>query len=361
VVFRRLGLVIVVLALALMPLNAWADSSVLSPPSDAEKVVLAQLFALNRTAEGLRTTISSFDDRIASLVLQSQAFQIERDRLEAQRLTRKAQYEVRVRYTYEQGPLTPIAFLFSSKTFPEFLSRLDSLMWLLKQDSRLLASLRDLKLTVEGQDRAIAAQRTALVSLRDEQVGAVNRLQSEIAGKEAILVALKEQRGGIEAQLNELEVRWNRDAKPVLDHLGESLKSLSDRLGEFHPDAVDFTLVPPGATVRITDRTLNQFFAKVSDLQGLNFVMVPDQVILAGEFGGTKLRIEGRFRVAGKTVLQYEPTSIYVQELKAPTSVTNALVASGKLDIDLGTILNPWKLQSVTIKPGEMVLKAGAQ
>jgi hypothetical protein len=345
----------------LMDLTAWADPSVPSPPSDAEKAVLAQLFALNRTLEGLQTTISDFDVRIAGLVLQSHEFQVERDSLEAQRLTRKAQYAERVRYTYEQGPLTPIAFLFSSKSFPEFLSRLDSLVWLLKQDSRLLASLRELKLTVEEKDRAIATQRTTLVSLRDEQVGAVNRLQSEIADKEAILVSLKEQRGGIEAQLSELEVRWNRDAKPVLDHLGESLKALSDHLGEFHPDAVDFTLVPPGATVRITDRTLNQFFAKVSDLQGLNFVMVPDQVIMAGEFGGTKLRIEGRFRVTGKTVLRYEPTSIYVQELKAPASVTNALIASGKLDIDLATIVNPWRLQSVTIKPGEMSLKAGAQ
>ncbi len=370
---KRLVLLVLV-TLSLLPVRAMADpppdwdalqkerqglESSASEATKAEQAVVAEIFSLNRTLEDTRAQIAKLDVQITDVTQQESAAAAERDRLETKHKVRQAQFAVRMRYYSEEGNWAPVGFLLNSGSFSDFLFRLDVLQAILEQDARLIRELRSLKAAVVEQARVLASKRAELTDLRTRQSAEETKLQAEIARKESILSGLKESRAGVEAKVGVLEQVWATAARPVLEAFGRVLQTVALKITDLSPDSVQFSLVPPGATVKVLEASLNRFIQRESDLKGLNFRLLPNQANLEGTFSGVKVEILGRFILKGKAVLRYEPREIRFQDFTLPQSVTDELLAAGRLDMDYSSLVGMWAVKEIAMEDGTLVVKAG--
>jgi hypothetical protein len=336
-------------ALIVVPASSRAETE--------EEAVLGQLFGLNRTLETSQSQVARLDQQIAAVTAQQAAAQAERDRLDARRKDRLAHFGRRLRFYQETGTVTPIGYLLTSRNLIEFLERLELLQQVLEQDARLLAEIRELKTQVAAQEKKLADQRAELAALRQTQAEHVQSLQSDIAEKERLLASLQEKRAAVEQQLAALDEVWERTAKPVLYDLGSSLQTVD--LNGFQPDSIKGTILPPGATIKISEATLNQLFTAKADLKGMTVKVLPERIVLEGTFSGTVMKVSGNFTVQGKTIIRFEPREIFVGAYKVPDKVTNEIMAQGKLDIDASAFMRGFSLLDVHLEAPYIVIKAG--
>ena len=322
---------------------------------------VAQVFNLNRTLEETQKTIADLDAKIASVADEQQKAEADLARLEAKRKQRQAQYGRRLRYYQENGTFAPLGFLLQSGSFSDFLFRIDVLSKVLEYDSTLIKELRTLKVAVQQQAKLLADKRAELDALKARQTAEAKRLQAELAEKEKVLSGLQDQRGAIEARVAELERVWNNLARPVLITFGQRLQTAALKVTDLAPDDVQFTLVPPGATVRVSEQTMNGFLQKDGGLEGLQMRFRPGQANVEGEFQGVRVQITGRFVLAGTSLLRYEPSAILLQGFPLPDSVRDDLLAQGRLDMDFGSIVGKWVVKEIRMEDGMILLRAGSK
>lgn len=345
------GLLCAVL-LAALPLRTGAAE----PPSD-EQAVLQELFTLGRKLNETQAAIDKVSAEIDQTARRQADAAAERGRLEVRRREKQAQLARRLRAYQVSGRSAPLAVLFGSTSFVDFLSRLDLLGQILDRDARILADLRSLKTAVAAQEAELRDASEQLSSLRASLASEEAKLQLEISTREAVLASLRERRAAVEAELANLEKAWEQQGEPVLLALGSTLASVDP--ATFEPDEVSFSLLPPGATAVISADGLTRFFAQVKELQGLTVQLLPGTVLIAGQFDGAPIRIGGRFAVAGKTTLRYEPQEIQIRDFVVPPESIAALLAESQIDIDLSEMLNPWVLKSVDVNQHEIRIKSG--
>lgn len=324
---------------------------------DPTQAVLTELFTLNRTLQEVRTRIAALQAQAEAAAADEARLEAQRVQLEQQRQERIALFGQRARYYSERGTLAPIGVLLSAGSLPEFLERLELITFAMQRDARLMTELRQLKTQAEAQERAAAGRRAEAARLTEQARAEEQRLAAEIARREQLLAGMGEQRPAVEQQLAVLEDAWQTAAMPVLESLGEAMMELD--VTAFTPDSVSFTLLPPGATVRVSEKTLNRFFGASPTLGQLTFRVLPGEVLLEGDYGGVPVRVTGRFLVANRTFLRYQPRSMEVGGFTVPTSVTDALMAEGHFDIDMTAQVKPLALTDVRMQQGEIVIRAG--
>jgi hypothetical protein len=322
-----------------------------------EQSVLAELFTLNRSLEAARAAIAGLAGQAAANGRQQAAARAERDRLVLQQAERQAWFVRRVRYMSEHGNFAPLLPLLGAQSLGDFFRQLDMIAFITRRDAALMRELQVLNAAVAEREHDLAARQAELVRLAAEQRTREAEVAAAITHKEAVLSGLKEQRAAMERRLAELEQVWAGTARPVLEALGASLRSAD--MAAFTPDATQLSLFPPGAVVRVSEATLNQFFGKQADLKGLTFQLAPGEISLHGDYAGISLMIRGGFRVQGKTALRYAPTAIKVGDFAVPQRITDEILASDTLDIELRQLVAPWTLHSVTAEQGFMLIRAG--
>lgn len=347
-----LGLLLTVV-LAALPVRA---EPLAAPPAE-EQAVLQELFTLGRRLDETQAAIGKVSADITQTAARQTDAAAERSRLEARRRERQAQLARRLRAYQVSGRSAPLAVLFGSTSFVDFLSRLDLLGQILDRDARILADLRSLKAAVATQEAELRSASEQLSALRNDLAKEEAKLQLEITTREAVLASLQERRAEVEAQLASLENAWETQGQPVLLALGSTLGAVDP--ATFEPDQVNFSLLPPGATAVISAESLTRFFAQVKELQGLTVQLVPGTILIAGQFDGAPIRIGGRFAVAGKTTLRYEPQEIQIRDFVVPPESIASLLAETKIDIDLTEMLSPWVLKGVDVAKDEIRIRSG--
>lgn len=336
---------------------ALAALSVHAAPTPDEQMVLQELFTLGRSLQETRETMNSVGAQAEAAALRQAEAAAERDRLDARRRDRQAQFGRRLRFYQERGRIAPLAVLLGSSSFVDFLDRVDLMNQVLQHDAKLMAELRSLRSAVAAQAEAARAATAELEQLRSRLNEEEARLQAEIARREAVLASLQEDRAAIEAQLADLERTFTEKAEPILLALGSTLQQVDS--ATFEPDQVGISLFPPGATAVVSAESLTRFFGQVPALSGLKFRLEPGAVHLEGEFEGTPIRVGGRFVVAEKAILRYEPTEIQIREFKVPSESIAKLLAANQIDIDVSGMISPWVLKSVDVQQDELKIKAG--
>lgn len=325
----------------------------------AEDAAVAELFALNRTLEETRTAMARLDAQIGAVTGQLTEAERERDRLEGLLGERLIQFGRRVRYYAENGNFAPVGFLLESQSFANFLFRIEVLTQVLERDSRLTRELRELTAQAKALEQLLAARRAELSSLHEKQAAEAARLRQEIARKETFLAGLQEQRSAVEAKAAELEAVWAGAARPVLEALGHSLQTMALRIGDITPDAVRFSIMPPGAAVTVSEESLNAFIAREGDLRGLVFDLIPGHAILEGEYGGIRMHVIGRFVLKSKTEVRFEPVEVRFHDVLLPKQLTADLLAEGRLDMDFSALIGIWAVKEILVQDGAMVVGAG--
>lgn len=322
-----------------------------------EQAVLQELFTLGRKLEETRTALADLDSRAAALARQEAEARLDRDRLTLQLKQRQAQLGQRLRYVREQGQIAPLAVLLGAGSLPDFIGRIDILSTILRRDTRLIRECQELAAKVAAREQEIHLAGLELERVRADLAAARSQLEQEIAQKEGLLAGLRERRAAVETELAGLERLWKERALPVLEALGTKLQQLD--ASAFEPDKISVSLFPPGATATISGATLDRFFGRQAELKGLAVKLRPGEVRLEGTFDGASVAIGGRFLVAGKTVLRYEPREVIIREFKVPPEALQSLLAAGAMDIDVGALVSPFALQDVTMLEGELRIRAG--
>ena len=256
----------------------------------------------------------------------------------------------------EQGQIAMLGALLSAQSLEQFLTRLEWIRFILAHDSGLIREVRELKAAVEQQEQALRQAEGQLDEARSKLAADSARLAEAIAQREALLVSLQEKRAAVEAKLNDLERVWNDQARPVLEALGATLLTVDP--ADFQPESVSFSLFPPGPTVTVNDAGLQRFFSRQPALRGLAFAVRPGEVSMEGDFDGNAIRIVGRFTIAGKAVLRFEPQEVRIRDFDVPLQALEQLPGQGRVEIDVTAMITPWSLQDVTMHQGELRIKA---
>jgi peptidoglycan hydrolase CwlO-like protein len=327
----------------------------------SEQAVLAELFQLNRQLEQTKQELSRLEQETAVVQINLRAAEEEGARLQARLETRKAQFGVRARFFYEKGNTAFLHVLLGSSNFGDFLSRLNIVTWILRRDLELIREMRELRAQVERQQAELLRIARELNGLREQEADRRRRLEEQAAQKERTLGALRERRGAVEGELAQLERVWASDALPVLNLFAQSLHTLTLQAEDLQPDSVQVTIIPPSATVRLSEKNLNEFLDKHPSLHALDFRLRAGSVSMVGHFSGIELEITGELEIVGKTVLRYRPFGIRFHGFSLPQSVLDELVLSGRLDIELRDLIHPFSLLEVRAEDGYLFGKAGVR
>lgn len=347
----------VLLSLTVAPAGRAAPDAEPAALQAQEQTVLQELFTLGRKLEETRAALSDLDTKAAALTRQEAGARAERERLEAELRRRQAQLGDRVRFIREQGQIAPLAVLLGSGSLADFMGRLDIISTILRRDNRLIHECQELADAVAARELEIRRAAAELERVRADLAAARTKLEQDIAQRELLLAGLRERREAVERELAGLEQLWQERALPVLVSLGTTLQQLD--AADFEPDSIALSLFPPGAVATVSGATLDRFFARRAELKGLSVRVRPGEVRLEGEFDGAAVAISGRFSVASKTVLRYEPREVLIREFKVPPEALQNLLAGGALDIDVAAMVSPFALQDVTMLDGELRIRAG--
>lgn len=349
--YRTAVILLLLPSIALLPLLSGQAGA-----QDREAVV-QQLFSLNRQLEETRAALSDLEQRVQEVSARQAEAQARYDQLEAERLVRKERYGRRLRIYREQGSRAPILLLFSAKSLADFLWRLDALQQILEYDARLARELQELQAAVRVEESTLADARSEVERLRAEQQERAAELERAIAEQEAILASLGDERQEVETALAAVEQDWQVSAQPVLEALGTALQEMGT--GQFEPDDLRVTFLPPGAVVTISEQTLNDYFHGHPALANLEVSLSADELELAGTFEAVPVQIAGGFSVLPTGLLRFEPTMMQVREFTLPEDVIGQIVAEGQLDIDISDVVQPLSLRAIQVTDGVMTLRAG--
>jgi len=325
------------------------------------EAVLQELFLLNRRLDEARAALGDLEVQLTESAAREEQARAELERLQSDLSRLKAQYGRRLQYYREQGNRGFWILIFSSRSLPDLLWRLDALQQIMAYDARKAQELMAAQDKVAEEAQRLADLQAEAERLRETQLAHVAELEAAIAEKETILAGLGDQRAAVEEELAAVEADWQSSALPVLEALGLALQEIGT--GGLQPDDVRFSLFPPGAVVTVSADSLNGVLVGYPELAGLHVVLddEDDLFLLTGVFDAVPLQIAGGFSVLPDGKLRFEPSLLQVREFSVPGNAVAQIVAGGFLDIDIGPMVQPLKLTGIEVVDGALVIRAGLQ
>lgn len=326
---------------------------------ESEQKELAELFQLNRSLQRIHDELKRLGQEVARAEAARTEAEEQGRRLKSQLETRRALFGARARFFYEKGNMGLVQVLLGSSNLGDFLSNVDIITLILRRDQELIRDIKSLRAKVDAQEAELAQIAAQLRSIRQQQERREKDLQIEIARKEERLSGLKERRASVESELGRLEEVWSNQALPVLSAFTSSFQTLSVGMRDIQPDALQVSLFPPSATVRLSEQNLNDFIGGSQELGGLGFRLAQGSVKVVGLFSGIQLEVTGTLEIVNRTVFRYRPTGIRFHGFPVPAAILEDLVQSGRLDIDVKELISPLSLLEVRVEDGYLFGKAG--
>jgi peptidoglycan hydrolase CwlO-like protein len=318
-----------------------------------EQAVLADLFALNRDRESIEKRLAEISQDRATTAAQITELQGKIVESEGALAALKTRLAHRLQVMQEGAHLDPFSMLLGSDSLSDFLDRLESLQLLLNHDRHLMAQVNQTKKTLTQQSEALAANERRLGLLADEARSAEAKLSDEIVKRESILAGLQAERGRMEAELAKLEQAWSK-IPDLLSSLSDTISSAADKVDWFEPDQVSFSLFPPGATVVVSDGTLNKLLTN-----GLEFQFKPDAVLLEGDLPGAKLLLQGSFSIVDGKAIRFTPKEMRLNGVLVPADLVAQAVGKKPIQLDLSRWSTPFHLQDLKADSGVLTVQSG--
>lgn len=322
---------------------------------------LAELFQLNRTLQQIEAELARLAGESSLVEAERAVAAREGQRLRAELEERQARFGARARYFHEKGNLGLLQMLLGASDLSDFISRIDILTLILRRDRELIQEVRALRAQVQEQESHLAQLAGELRALQEREEVRRRELATQVARKEGALTALQDRRAEVERELARLEEIWSSQAMPILNAFTTSFATHSLQMVDIQPDALQVTLFPPSATVRLSEQTLNAFFAQSSELKGLRFRLTSESVALVGTFSGVEMEIQGTIQIVGKTAIRYRPTGIQFHGFTVADQFLESLVSTGRLDVELAELISPLTLLEIQIEDGYLSGRAGVK
>lgn len=121
----------------------------------------------------------------------------------------------RMRSLQEQGRVNYLGVLLGSTSFSDFLTRLDSLKAVVKQDAKLMADIREEKRLLAQKQDEVDARRVQLVALKERAEARQNEVAMKRDEQAAVSRSLDERKRELEWQLDAYEAESQRIAQEI--------------------------------------------------------------------------------------------------------------------------------------------------
>lgn len=186
-------------------------SQVYSAAEEAQaqlEAVEQQLAEANEELDALNGELATAEGELAQLEAEMQAAQDRYD--ERQRLLAR-----RIRSVQEEGRVNYLGVLLGSTSFSDFVSRLDALKSVVKQDAKLMTEIRTEKDQLAAQQEEVENRRSQLVALKDRAEERQNQVIAMRDEQELASRTLEDRKRELEAQLDAYDQESQRIAGEI--------------------------------------------------------------------------------------------------------------------------------------------------
>lgn len=150
----------------------------------------ADIVALNKEISDARTELQHMDEQIVAAEEQLQATGVELENATNQRDLRNELMDNRVRMAYMAGPASFLEVLMESTNLPDFLTRLDTVEAIVKQDNDIAQQAQHYKEQVEAKQKQLDEEFAALKQLFADKKDKLAELEVKEQEKEAAVSSL---------------------------------------------------------------------------------------------------------------------------------------------------------------------------
>ena len=178
------------------------------------------------------------------------------DLAEAQRLLGEARGQLsrRAAGIYKAGPVAAVDVLLGTRTFTDFITRMDLLMRINRRDAESVAVVKEAKARVEEAEAALEVREAEQIALRDRAQIKKREVEAQIARQEEYVATIGAE---VRKLMAEEAARQKRLAEERARRAAELARSSRGRafdeagLGAGHPEVVDVALQIPRRAVRL--------------------------------------------------------------------------------------------------------------
>ena len=180
------------------------------------------------------------NSQLAVMTAQLRAVEQDLARVEAdleqtrqQHAARKSLLQTRVRAMHEQGRVNYLSVLLGANSFGDFISRLEALKTIVRQDTELIATVRTAQEALEAKQQAVTARRNELVVLKAQIETQRTALYVTLEEKRQLSRSLDLSR----RRLQTLMVEFEQEEKDIQEEIAELQRQLARAAGRFQPIA----------------------------------------------------------------------------------------------------------------------------
>lgn len=200
--------------------------------------------------------------------------------------SKNGELEKRVRSMYKNGNVGYLEVLLGAKDFSDFLSRMDMVRYIMKQDNELIDYMKDQKTQIEDKKKELEIENINLAAVKEQANTKKNNLLIASREKDQLLVRLNKDKKAMEDQENEMEKEAKQLEKAIKEQM--SSKNYSGGIMKWPVPAYHYVTSPFGMRLHPVYKKM-KFHGGV-DLRarsGTNIVAANDGVVQFAGWLGT--------------------------------------------------------------------------
>ena len=175
-----------------------------------EKTATNELEVIERELELTELELEQVTAQLIAAETKVRKIQKELEEAEKKVKEQEETFKIRAVSMYKNGPIDYLEVILDSKTFSDFVTRMDIISKIIAYDSSLLNSLTEHKELIADKKAELELQRDEILAVRNE-IGAKKRqIEAKVATRGRLLNQIQNDKKAYETALREMEAAQNR-------------------------------------------------------------------------------------------------------------------------------------------------------
>ncbi|QSQ10371.1 Murein hydrolase activator EnvC [Koleobacter methoxysyntrophicus] len=170
-----------------------------------EKTVSNELEIVERKLELTELELQKVEDQLIKTEQKVKKTQQELEEAQKRVEQQTEIFYLRAEAMYKNGPVDYLEVLLDSKSFSDFITRMDILKRIISYDANLLNSLKEQKALIEDKKVELELQRNEILAVRQQISDKKKEIEVQVAARERLLNQIKNDKMAYEKALDEME------------------------------------------------------------------------------------------------------------------------------------------------------------
>ena len=352
--YLLVGILVLCLLTPVLPVSVGAAT--VEELNAQEETLVAELLSINLELMQLRQVREAQEQNLAEIRGKIRTEQAQLARSEERLAEARVRLAVWLRYHYENGRWSYLELLLDTRSFGEFVSRMEMLQFLIVHEAVLVNEVRALNAELKEK---LAGLRRLYAEARAEEhriAAQMQEIEKTKAKRVAFLDDIRKQSAELADRMTRMEDQWQASLAPLQD----VLKQLSHLLvSELKPDRIRFE----GRNVRleVSAQSVNKAIRSANQKPGdkLSVSLAQDAVLINGENAAQ----QAKFTLAGKLVptrdgitVIFRPRSLTINGTAIKAELLPLLNREGSLSFSLGQSFRAFAITDIRHEPDKVVV-----